>query len=86
MKLKFGYVNLANDSLIMTNTYFSKDKCISIELVGVCTDICVVSNALILKATTDIPIYVKADCCAGTTPQKHMEALDVMKSCQVEVI
>ena len=85
-KNKFGYVNLANDSLIMTNTYFSKDKCISIELIGVCTDICVVSNALILKATTDIPIYVKADCCAGTTPQKHMEALDVMKSCQVEVI
>lgn len=59
----------------------------SIELIGVCTDICVVSNALILKACfPEIPIYVDASCCAGTTPEKHKAALEVMKSCQVNVI
>lgn len=58
----------------------------SIELVGVCTDICVISNALILKANTDIPVVVNSSCCAGTNPTKHWEAIDVMKSCQVEVI
>ena len=59
----------------------------SIELVGVCTDICVVSNALILKACfPEIPIYVDASCCAGTTPEKHKAALEVMKSCQINVI
>lgn len=58
----------------------------SIELVGVCTDICVVSNALILKACfPEIPIYVDASCCAGTTPEKHKAALEVMKSCQIYV-
>ena len=63
-------------------TYLEK----SIELVGVCTDICVVSNALILKACfPEIPIYVDASCCAGTTPEKHKVALEVMKSCQIYV-
>lgn len=58
-----------------------------IEIVGVCTDICVISNALILKATyPDTPITVDASCCAGTTPEMHQKALDVMKSCQIEVI
>ena len=59
----------------------------SIELIGVCTDICVVSNALILKACfPEIPIYVDASCCAGVTPEKHKAALEVMKSCQINVI
>lgn len=59
----------------------------SIELVGVCTDICVVSNALILR--TMLPghyITVDASCCAGTTPKKHKAALEVMKSCHIDVI
>ena len=57
-----------------------------IELVGLCTDICVVSNALILKALfPEANIVVDAGCCAGTTPEKHKAALQVMKSCQIIV-
>lgn len=60
---------------------------ISIEIVGVCTDICVISNALILRAIfPETPIIVDASCCAGTTPEKHKAALEVMKSCCIEVI
>lgn len=59
----------------------------SIELVGLCTDICVVSNALILKANfPETEITVDASCCAGTTPENHKAALQVMKCCQINVI
>lgn len=55
-----------------------------IELVGTCTDICVVSNALILKASMpEIPISVRQTACAGLTEEKHNAAIEVMKSCQV---
>lgn len=58
-----------------------------IELIGVCTDICVVSNALILKAIyPEVPITVDAGCCAGVTPENHKAALLTMKSCQIDVI
>lgn len=58
-----------------------------IELAGVCTDICVVSNALILKSMyPQSKITVDASCCAGVTPETHKAALTVMKSCQIEVI
>ena len=58
----------------------------SLELVGICTDICVVSNALMLKSTlSELPMYVDAGCCAGVTPEKHEAALEVMRSCQVNV-
>ena len=58
-----------------------------IELIGVCTDICVVSNALILKAMyPEVPITVDAGCCAGVTPENHKAALLTMKSCQIDVI
>ena len=58
-----------------------------IELVGLCTDICVVSNALILKAMyPEIPITVDASCCAGVTPESHKAALLTMKMCQINVI
>ena len=58
-----------------------------IELCGLCTDICVVSNALILKASfPDIPFVVDSACCAGVTPEKHEAALEVMRSCQIDVI
>ncbi len=59
----------------------------SIELVGLCTDICVVSNALILKATfPEIDIIVDASRCAGVTPESHKAALETMKMCQIKVI
>lgn len=58
-----------------------------IELVGLCTDICVVSNALILKATfPEVEITVDASCCAGVTPATHRAALDTMKMCQINII
>lgn len=57
-----------------------------IELVGLCTDICVVSNALILKALyPEARITVDASCCAGVTPESHSAALATMKMCQIEV-
>ena len=59
----------------------------AIELCGVCTDICVISNALLLRGIYPAtPIIVDASCCAGLTPEKHKAALEVMKSCNVEVI
>ena len=58
-----------------------------VELVGLCTDICVVSNALIIKATfPEIKVTVDAGCCAGVTPESHKAALTTMKMCQVEII
>ncbi len=58
-----------------------------IELIGLCTDICVVSNALILKAMfPNAQISVDSSCCAGVTPQTHAAALDTMRMCQIEVI
>ena len=59
---------------------------IKIELIGLCTDICVVSNALLLKANfTETEISVDAGCCAGVTPESHNAALTTMKMCQVIV-
>ncbi len=59
----------------------------SIELVGLCTDICVVSNALLLKASfPEMPISVDSSCCAGVTTQAHEAALVTMKSCQIDVV
>lgn len=59
----------------------------SIELIGLCTDICVVSNALILKSELpEIPITVDASCCAGVTEESHKAALLTMKMCQINVI
>lgn len=58
-----------------------------IQLIGLCTDICVVSNALLAKAFfPEVPIVVDASCCAGTTPENHKAALQVMKCCQIDII
>ena len=67
--------------------YIKQDKYDYIELVGVCTDICVISNALLLKSHfPEIEIAVDASCCAGTSPENHKAATAVMKSCQVTLI
>ena len=59
----------------------------SIEILGLCTDICVISNAIMIKnALPDIPIGVNAACCAGVTPQSHDAALGVMKMCHIDVV
>lgn len=58
-----------------------------IEIVGLCTNICVISNALLLRAYfPNRRIIVHADMCAGTTPEKHREALDVMRNCGIEIV
>ncbi len=57
-----------------------------IELVGLCTDICVISNALLLKAAVpEVPISVDASCCAGVTPASHENALAAMRMCQIQI-
>ena len=59
----------------------------SVELIGLCTDICVVSNALIIKALfPEIDVSVDASCCAGVTPEAHEKALSTMASCQIQII
>lgn len=59
----------------------------SVELLGVCTDICVVSNALLLKANfPEAKFSVNRACCAGVTPAKHEAALETMSSCQIDVM
>ena len=58
-----------------------------IELIGLCTDICVVSNALIIKALyPEANVTVDSNCCAGVTPETHEAALKTMKMCQINVI
>lgn len=67
-------------------TEMAKQEELTIELAGLCTDICVVSNALLIKAALyETPIKVDAKCCAGVTPESHDAALLTMKMCQVEV-
>ncbi len=57
-----------------------------VELVGLCTDICVISNALLIKAAyPEMKVSVDAQCCAGVTPESHANALEAMKMCQVEI-
>ena len=65
----------------------AKEAIESIELIGLCTDICVISNAMVIKASLpEVPIIVDNSCCAGVTPESHDRALEAMKVCQVKVI
>ncbi len=60
---------------------------LEVTFCGTCTDICVVSNAMIVKSLyPEMVVNVKADACAGLTPEKHQSALDVMASCQINVL
>ncbi len=79
-----GWVDLFEDDSLLEN---DEEGIESIEIVGLVTDICVISNVLILKSLLpEVKLIVDASCCAGTTPENHNAALQVMKSCQVEVI
>lgn len=83
-------VSLVTSNQMTLEDLTENDEVTDIVLVGVCTDICVISNALILKSFFTHPehhveIHVDADCCAGTTPENHQSALNVMKSCQIIV-
>ena len=62
------------------------DEKFTVELVGLCTDICVVSNALMLKANfPEMDMFVDSTCCAGVTVESHEAALTTMKMCQIGV-
>lgn len=66
--------------------YIADAKPESVELIGLCTDICVISNAMLIKAfSPELPVKVDSACCAGVTPQSHNNALEAMKMCQIEV-
>ncbi len=81
-KPTFGSVQMAED----LRGLYEDGEVESIELVGLCTDICVISNALMLKAAMpELPIFVDPACCAGVTPEKHAAALEVMASCQIKL-
>lgn len=59
----------------------------SVTLIGLCTDICVISNALLIKAfLPEVEIRVMENCCAGVTPKSHENALEAMKMCQIKIV
>ena len=81
-KLTFGSVDLPQ----LVKEKIGNQKA-EITLIGLCTDICVVSNALLLKANIlDSEIFVDSACCAGVTPDTHNAALDTMRCCQINII
>jgi nicotinamidase-related amidase len=79
-KLTFGSVELAD--------YLKTVKDLeSVTLIGLCTDICVISNALLIKANLpEVKISVIEKCCAGVTPESHKNAIEAMKMCQIEIV
>ena len=82
-KPTFGSVELQN-ILYDINDKFGVEE---ITLMGLCTGICVLSNAILCKATLpEVPVNVVADCCACVTPESHKTALEAMKLCQINII
>ena len=87
-KLKSGYITVEKGTFgskevtdIVKNMHSN-----TVELVGLCTDICVISNAMILRSTLpEVNIIVDASCCAGVTPESHNIALAAMKMCCIEI-
>ena len=81
-KETFGSTDLAGKLVAMNED----DEIESITFVGLCTDICVISNAMVIRAfLPEVEVRVLADACAGVTPESHKNALDAMKMCQVTV-
>lgn len=82
-KPTFGSVELQNILYDMNDRFEIEE----ITLMGVCTGICVLSNAILCKATLpEVPVNVVADCCACVTPESHRTALEAMKLCQINII
>lgn len=81
-KLTFGSSELAGD--LAAGMYNDAEE---ISLIGLCTDICVISNAMLCKTfLTETPVCVAADCCAGVTPDSHNNALKAMEMCQIKIV
>lgn len=82
-KITFGSSELGN-MLVSLN---DEEEIKSITFIGLCTDICVISNAMLLKAKfLETPISVDKKCCAGVSIKSHYVALEAMKACQIEII
>ena len=85
-KPTFGDVNIWMDMYFADLVNWNGEG-VEVTFCGTCTDICVVSNAMIVKSLyPELVVNVKADACAGLTPEKHKAALDVMSSCQINII
>ncbi len=83
-KNRFGLLDLPQ--IIMEESFERGERVNEIHIMGVCTDICVISNALILRSAFPATrIYVHSNGCAGTTPENHESALKVMQSCLIDV-
>jgi nicotinamidase-related amidase len=82
-KVTFGSLDLG----IRLQEENKKESIESITLIGLCTDICVISNAMLIKACLpEVKILIDASCCAGVTPQSHETALRAMEACQIEIV
>ena len=82
-KETFGSTDLAGELVALNED----EEIGSITLMGLCTDICVISNALLIKASLpEVQICVDATCCAGVTPESHENALKAMEACQIRII
>ena len=82
-KPSFGSIELQNLLYTMNDVEAIEE----ITLMGLCTGICVLSNAILCKATLpEVPVNVVADCCACVTPESHKTALEAMKLCQINII
>lgn len=82
-KVTFGSAELGPKLQVMNE----EEEIGTITLIGLCTDICVISNAMIVKAfLPEVPVIVDASCCAGVTPKTHENALAAMECCQIKVI
>ena len=79
-KPTFGSVQLSEYIAGLEGVY-------EVELIGLCTDICVISNAMLIKARLpEVRVSVDSACCAGVTPESHSNALSAMKMCQIEIL
>ena len=86
-KPTFGYVNIWRSGKFVNIVSENGQENVEVTFCGTCTDICVVSNAMIVKALyPEMIVNVKADACAGLTPEKHQAALNVMSSCQINIL
>ena len=86
-KPSFGYVNIWNGLVGNFPDLVLNNDGVEVTFCGTCTDICVVSNAMIVKSLyPELVVNVKADACAGLTPEKHKAALEVMSSCQINIL
>ena len=82
-KPSFGSIELGR----MLAQADAEEKISSVTLIGLCTDICVISNAMIIKAfLPEVPVIVDASCCAGVSPASHENALDAMQTCQIGIV